>query len=72
LGETPVRTPWTVVERASSTRIFLDKSSPNLGQAPTSKQFDKAVLSLETDMEVVVIVENVMLAYPWFTDHGIV
>ena len=38
LGETSVRSPWTVAERASSTRICLTKLTLNLGQAPIRKQ----------------------------------
>jgi len=39
-GETSVRAPQTVAERAGSFRICLAKSLLNLGEAPTSQQED--------------------------------
>ena len=38
LGETSVRAPQTVAERASSTEICLAKLVLNLGEAPRGKQ----------------------------------
>ena len=37
-GETSVRAPWTVAERASSTKICLASLTLKLGQAPISQK----------------------------------